>query len=287
MQWYKKQTYNSNKELIFYLTPQFILENIDTFTPKLNLRNISQFDKFPPKQNLKVTEELIIKSIEYGMMLQIDYKGEEDTYASGHNRVICPLEYGKTKDGKYVIFAYHLKGWSVSTGRYTEKEWRMFRVDRILNIKFLGSFYRNITDYNNKHTNKNFKPIKTADFNEIRNNQHKLLLSNTIDVQDRVIVNQINKIELKNLDSVLNLLSPWENNVLPKKDANIIKITFASTLFGKKKYIAIVGTSIIKNKTFKYDNITFKSLGWFFGNNLPKNINGINKFDLYLYEKMS
>jgi len=280
---YKQKSSWYSSEVIIQLKPLYIIEKSEILKPKINIKLLANFKDFPPNENIKLTPNLIIKAIEWGMILQIDYKGESDSYYSGHNRVIVPYMYGKSKDGKDVILGYHLKGWSVSEGKYVSKEWRMFRLDRIMNTKFIGAFFRYKNDIDLTSI-KLSKIIKEYDFNLVRKNQHNLMLSKAGDLSDRIIVHRVNTLQLEPLDVELDLNDPFE--YLPKKDAKITKVTFAKNIY-KKEYIAILGASIVKGKQFKYDNIKYKSLGWFNGNMLPKHINSVNKFQLYILKEFT
>jgi hypothetical protein len=216
------------------------------------------------------------------MILQIDYKGEKDTNFSGHERVIYPMVLGQNKEGKYLIRGYHLKGWSVSKGGNVEKEWRMFRGDRILNVVFTGAFYRLAPNGYNPTGDKGIsKIIKQADFNNIRNLQQKLLQQNEIDLQNRVILNKIKQIETKDLNHNLKIYDPWNSNVIPKKDAKNIRITFAKPIIGNGQWLAIIGTSITEGNIFKVktnngDLGSYKSFRWVMADEL-ENIQSINQ----------
>jgi hypothetical protein len=297
MSFYKGLLHNSRKELTFMLTPKYILhikENVDqTFVPRFSLKNIDIFDDFPTNTPTKFTPELILKAINWGMIIQIDYKGDEDDNFSGHERVIYPVAFGKSKDGKYLIRGYHLKGWSISRGGNVQKEWRLFRADRILNMTFSGAFFRLAPDGYNADGDKGItKLMARADFNQIRNNQQSLLNKNDIDTLDRVILNKITEVEVKDLNYNFKIFSPWSNNIIPKKDAKNIRITFAKPLIGNGQWIAIVGSSIEPNNIFKLKlNNTiissYKSVKWIMADELDKtkNIESQVEFKLYLFLK--
>src|SRR3972149_5420257 len=145
MEFYKQLLYNSNKEMTFLLKPTYILhinENDTSFVPRFSLKDSDVFNDFPANTPTRFSPELIIKAIQWGMIIQIDYKGDEDGQMEGHERTIYPMVLGKSKAGKFLIRGYHLNGWSVSHGGDVEKEWRLFRADRILNMTFTGAFYR-------------------------------------------------------------------------------------------------------------------------------------------------
>lgn len=259
--WYKKQSYWNRNEFFLQFKESYIFENIDIFKPKIKLRNTTIFKDVPINTNLKPTEKLFNLAIDYGMILVIDYKGDDDNLIQGHNRVICPIAIGKSKDNKLLIQAYHLKGWSVKENTYVEKEWRVFRFDRILNVYFPGTFFRNI---NTNFEKINFKVTKKLDTNTVRNNQHKLLMSNNIDISDRVIINKLKTVELEDLKT---------SNIKDLPNDKNIRCTIAKSIFNKNEYIAILGASFVKSSKFKYNNVNYISIGWWYLNNLPKHYN--------------
>lgn len=296
MEFYKRQLYNSNNNLIFMLKPTYILhinEKDSTYVPRFSLKNNDIFNDFPTNTPLKYSDDLITKAIEWGMILQITYKGEEDTLQTGHERTIYPMVLGQSSKNKPLLRGYHLNGWSVSNGGNVEKEWRLFRADRILNIIFTGAFFRLAPDGYNEKNDKAMKKISAqADFNSIRNKQQILLQQDKIDLVDRIILNKIKEVYVKDLNYNFKLLNPWANNILPKKDAKNIRITFAKPIAGNGQYIAIVGASIEPNNIFKLNvndttTTSYKSIKWIMANELDK-INIIQEqieFKLYLYLK--
>lgn len=297
MSFYKGLLHNANRELIFQVKPTysyFIKENVDsTFVPRFSLKDSDIFDDFPTNTPTKFSPDLLLKAINWGMILQIDYKGEDDDLYKGHERTIYPVAFGQSKDGKYLIRGYHLKGWSISRGGHLQKEWRMFRADRILNMTFTGAFFRLAPDGYNPDGDKGIgKLLGKADFNQIRNNQQKLLYDNRIDTQGRVILNKINKIEAKDMNYNFKIHNPWDNNVIPKKDAKNIRITFAKPVLGNKQWIAIIGTSIEPNNIFKLFNDkqlvgSYKSVKWMMADELDqvKSLESQVEFKLYLFVK--
>ncbi len=131
-----------------------------------------------------------------------------------------------------------------------------------------------------------------AEFNQIRKLQQNLINSDRIESQDRVILNKINTVEVKNLNYNLKIFDPFANNVIPAKDAKNIRITFAKPIVGTGPYIAIVGTSIEPNNTFKLkiDNTTentYKSIKWVMADQLKaiQNIESQVEFKLYMFLK--
>lgn len=296
MEFYKKQLFNANKDLYFLSKPTFVMhinENDTTLVPRFSLKDAEVFDDFPANTPVKFSPELILKAIKWGMIIQIDYKGDEDGKMEGHERTIYPMVLGKSKDDKFLIRGYHLNGWSVSNGGNVEKEWRLFRADRILSMSFTGAFFRLApAGYNEMGDKAMAKILGQADFNDIRNQQQILLKKNQIDTVDRVILNKIKQVEAKDLNYNLKLFNPWANNVIPKKDAKNIRITFAKPIIGNGQWIALIGTSIEPNNIFKLkveDKIvgSYKSVKWAMGDKL-QNLGTIEQqveFKSYMFLK--
>lgn len=297
MNYFLKATYNNRKSIEFMIKPTYSLlikENVDgeSFVPRFTLKNAEIFPEYPTNTPMKFTPELIVKAINYGMILQIDYKGAEDGNMSGHERTIYPVAFGKNKEGKYIMRGYHLNGWSVSNGGTLDKEWRLFRCDRILNVVFTGSFFRLAPEGYNESGDKSIADIITiADFNQIRANQQELINKSKIDTRDRIVLNKVNTLEVKDLNYNFKLFEPWANNMIPKKDAKSIRITFAKPTIGTGPSIAIIGTSIEPNTVFKLKSDTtngsYKSIKWLFADelNTVNVINGLAEYKLYMFIK--
>jgi len=274
------KSFYTTTEQQFLLRPNFNftmrLNEDSMYVPRFTIKNDSIFSDVPTNTPMKMSAQLIAKAIQYGMILQIDYKGEEDTNFSGHERVIYPMVLGQSADGKYLIRGYHLKGWSISNGGNIEKEWRMFRADRILNVVFTGAFFRLAPDgYNTSGDKAMSKIIAQANFDSIRALQQQLIQKNTIDLQDRVVLQKIKDIDVKDINHILKLFKPWDGNVLPKKDSSSLRITFAKPTIGTGQWIALVGTSIVPGNTFKVKSKgeelgLYKSVKWVMGDELDK-----------------
>lgn len=299
MEFYKQLLHNSNRDLLFLSKPTYIFylkednSGDTTLVPRFSLKDSDVFNDFPSNTPTKFSEELILKAIQWGMIIQIDYKGDEDGKFDGHERTIYPMVLGKSKDGKLLLRGYHLNGWSVSKGGNLEKEWRLFRCDRILNMTFTGAFYRLAPAGYNTESDKSMTTILgQADFDKIRNNQQSLLQKNSIDTIDRVILNKIKEVTGKDLNYNLKLITPWENNVIPKKDAKNIRITFAKPVVGTGQWIALIGTSIEPNNIFKLkvdNNIvgSYKSVKWIMADELDrlKTLEQQVEFKTYMFIK--
>lgn len=300
---HQKLTYNYQQEQLFVQKPTYILKNHkineangdngdNVMVPRFSLKNPEIFKDFPSNTKKQFNDDLITLAIEYGMILEIEYTGEDDS-AIKHTRTIYPMVFGKSKKNNKLLRAWHFKGWSISNGGKIEKEWRLFRADRIISITFTGAFYRLAPEGYNETSDKAMSVIyKQADLNEIRNNQTKLISSQQIDSISRVVLNKVKEVEVKDLKFTLNVENPWESNIIPKKDAKSIRITFAKPMSGNGLPIAIVGTSIGRNNIFKLKegtNIigTYKCIKWAMANSLEKleKIDKYEQFKLYLFLK--
>ena len=297
MEFYKTQAYFNPRNQIFVQKPTYVMrvnENDTTFVPRFTLKDVDVFDDFPANTPTKFSQELILKAIEWGMIIQVDYKGEKDDRMEGHERTIYPMVLGTSKDGNLLLRGYHLNGWSVSKGGDVDKEWRMFRCDRILNMTFTGAFFRLAPDGYNMRDKGMTKIFGAADFEKIRRLQQKLLNANKIDSIDRVILKKIKQVEAKDIKYTLSLANPWKGNVIQKKDAKAIRITFAKPIVGGGKWIALIGTSIEPNNIFKMtvDNTligSYKSVKWIMASqlNVQGNVNNQTDFKAYMFVKGS
>lgn len=252
MSFYKNLLYNSNQPVMFMSKPKYtITEENNVLIPRFKLKDSNIFDDFPTDEAVKFDVALILKAIEWGMIIQIEYKGDEDNLQEGHTRTIYPLVVGYSSKNKVLIRAWHFNGWSVSQGTNVNKDWRLFRGDRILSMKFTGSFFRLAPDGYVMRDKSMSKILGLADFNQIRNNQQTLLNKDEIDTHDRSIVKRVNRINTKAMNFILNLSDPWRNNVLQKSDSKNIRITFATPVVGSKIGVAIVGTMVQPGRIFK------------------------------------
>jgi len=256
MSFYKNLLYNSNQPILFINKPKFFIkENNDVLIPRFKLKDNEIFSDFPINEPQKFDINLILKAIQWGMIIQIEYKGAEDNRQEGHTRTIYPMAIGYSSQNKVLIRGWQLNGWSVSQGTNVDKEWRLFRGDRILSLSFTGSFFRLAPDGYVMRDKSMKKILGLADFNQIRNNQQTLLANDKIDTKERTIINRLNKVVVKNMNFILNIQLPWRDNVLQKSDSKNIRITFAKPVVGNDIPIAILGTLIEKNKIFKlYDD---------------------------------
>lgn len=292
-----KYTHYNKSDLTFLYKPTFkvmMVKEDMSYVPRFTLKDSNLFDNFPTNEPTKFSLDLIKMCIEYGMIINIDYKGDGDSKFDGHNRTIYPMAIGTNKDGKLLLRGYHLKGWSLSSGKVIEKEWRLFRCDRILNMSFMGAFFRLPPEGYNVSGDKSMsKIIKIAKFNDIRKNQETLITKKEIDLQDRVVITKLSNIYVQDLNYNVKLSDPWKDNVVPKKDANNIHVTFAKTVVNTSTNAGVIllGTNIVKNKTFKLyvdgkQLGTYKSIETIMANELDDmsdTLENMSEFKAYLF----
>jgi hypothetical protein len=238
---------NKPVEFVFNQFLNLIKEDV-AYVPRFSMKDIEIFKNIPVNEPVKYSDDLIVKAIQFGMIITVQYKGEKDKHFSGHERSVYPLVLGKSSKGKPLLRVYHLRGWSVSSNRHVEKIWRLFRTDRILSLTFTGSFYRLPPDgYNEQDKGMIGGIIARANFAEIRKNQMTLLKTQTIQNKDEVTITKsdkdlgISSVKVKPTDTVLDLNNPLDNGYVNNiKDVKNIRITFLKSVYGNK-YIAILG----------------------------------------------
>jgi len=292
---FKSSEYNNTTDIIYvpFANIEYVKEDL-SYIPKfsVNKKYHQIFNKFPVNTELKYSDDLIITAIQFGLVLLIAYKGAKDNFIEGHTRVIYPMILGKSKAGKGLLRAYHLKGWSVSKGANIEKEWRLFRTDRILSLSFIGQFFRmppkgyDLTDSHMKGG-----VIKAANFNEIRNNQMRLVSNNVIQNKEEVEIKKIDSIVVDKTDSQLDLRHPFDNININEKDKNYIRLTFLKKV-GSNIRIAVLGAlGKPGNRVKVYSNEKYLGIyeversvmGNVLGTPNLQNISGYNIFDLYIF----
>lgn len=292
-----KAFYNK-KPVEFVVKEHYELIEDNEYVPRFSLRNVKDISNIPINEPIKFSEENIIKAIKYGMIFLINYKGEEDTHFAGHERVIYPMVLGRSSQGKILLRAWHLNGWSVSNRRHINKIWRLFRTDRILSMTFTGSFYRLApVGYNMNDKGMRGGIIAKADFNEIRRNQQNLVNQNKIQNREEVSLDDEKRkfvsIKVNTTDTTLDLTkaleNPYINNI---KDMASSKISFLKSIYGNK-YIAILGAlgqpgNTVKVLNEKGINIgVFKVLDSVTGQVLKniKKVKGNSVYDLFIFDK--
>jgi hypothetical protein len=292
------KTYYNTKPIEFILKENFDLKEDRSYVPRFKLKDVQQIADLPVNEPLKPTMEIIIKGIKYGMIFLINYKGEKDNHFAGHERTFQPMVIGKSSKGKILIRGFHLNGWSVSSNRHVTKIWRMFRLDRVLSITFVGSFYRlPPSGYNMNDKGMRGGIIAKADFNEIRRNQQNLVKSQQIQNKEDVTLSEdglkFATVKVKSTDTMLDMGQPLENAYINNlKDVKNIRVSFLKSIYGNK-WIAILGAIGETGNTVKIIDDKNKNLGVYkvldsiTGETFKriKKVKGNQMFDLYLFDK--
>jgi hypothetical protein len=290
--------YYNKKPVEFVIRENYELVEDREYVSKFTLKNVKDIANIPINEPIKYSDQTMIKAIKYGMIFLINYKGEEDNHFAGHERAIYPMVIGRSSQGKVLLRAWHLNGWSVSQKRHTEKIWRLFRTDRILSMTFTGSFYRLApVGYNMNDKGMRGGIIAKADFNEIRRNQQALVTQNKIQNREEVTLGDEERksvtIRTKSTDSVLDLNNPLDNAYVNNiKDLATAKVSFLKSIYGNK-YIAVLGAlgqpgNTVKVLDDKGINIgVYKVLDSTTGQVLKniKKVKGNAIYDLYLFDK--
>ena len=275
--------------------------NEDTsFVPRFSLKKYKHklFAKFPPNKQMKYNKELMKLAIEYGMIMSVQYRGAEDNFVQGHQRIVYPLVLGTSAKGKPLLRVFHLRGWSVSSNGNMDKDWRMFRTDRILSMSFTGSFYRlPPAGYNMNDKGMRGGIIKAANFDEIRKNQKKLYQQNIIQNKKEIILDdkkgKISVITTMSTNSKLDLKNPWANESLNEKDKKMIRITFLKNAVNNKR-IAVLGALGKKGNTVKISTegkyigvykVLKSTMGDALGKPHLRNVGGGSEYDLHVFIK--
>ena len=289
------------KEVEFIVNQGSILHSLlkedKDFIPRFSLKDIEIFNDLPVNQPIRYSNDLIIKGIKYGLIFLINYKGAKDKNFAGHERVIYPMVLGRSSKGKQLLRGFHLTGWSVSKNTTIDKEWRMFRTDRVLSMMFTGSFFRLAPEgYQPNDKGMRGGIIARADFDEIRRNQDKLVKDQQIQDRDDVSIEQkekdkIETIILENTDTQVNVNEFMENPIIQQvEDLDNLRVSFLKSVYGNK-YIAVLGAigrpgNIVKVKNDKSKVLgNYKVLDSAIGRNLKKikNVKGNAIFDLYKF----
>ena len=290
-----------NQEVEFIVNQDSILhsllkENTD-FVPRFSLKDLEIFNDLPINQPVRFSDKLITKAIKFGLIFLINYKGAEDKNFAGHERVIYPLVLGRSAKGKSLLRGYHLSGWSVSKNTTVDKEWRLFRTDRVLSMTFTGSFFRLAPDgYQPNDKAMMGGIIARADFNEIRRNQDKLVKDQQIQDRKDVSLEQkekskISTIIIEDTDTVVNINEFMENPIIQEiDDLDNLRVSFLQSAYGNK-FIAVIGAigrpgNIVKVKVDKSKTLgNYKVLDSAIGRDLKKvkGVKGNALFDLYTF----
>jgi hypothetical protein len=258
---------------------------------------------FPINKRVRFDQGLMVKAIQNGLVILINYAGDKDNWKGGRERVIYPMVLGKNRNtGNLLIRGWHLTGWSVSKRRNVKKEWRLFKASNIKSMMFTGDFYRlppKGYKMNDRHMTERI--IKAADFNEIRRNQDTLVETGKItDVEKQRVGKEegpiVAKIDARNTDTMINLQNPFENEYVkpyqPNNKIGDLKLTFMKSIH-KNEYVAIIGAIGTIDRTVKlYDDRDFvgnykvKSTSRGTEIRKIKNVQGQSEFPLYTFNKV-
>jgi len=288
--------YNNTKDLYFTKKVRYNIKNNKLLREAAGDNDI--VSGFPVNKQLKFNEGLMIKAIQNGMILLIEYKGDRDDYKFGRERVIYPMVLGVNRNtGNMLLRGWHLNGWSVHEKRNVEKVWRLFKTSNIISMMFVGDFFRlPPVGYRLNDRIMTDRIIVQADFNAIRRNQQNLLNEGKIELEEESKVSsetsKVVKIDIRPTDTELNLREPWSNTLMDKNKIDDTRITIMKTIMGNE-YLAIlgaVGTEGRITKVFEDKKLmgTYKVIRAIIGKELLniKIINGQYLFKLYLFSKV-
>lgn len=213
---------------------------------KLNENKINPeiIKDFPVNQPIKFDRIKMIKAIQFGMVILINYRGDKDEWKGGRERVICPMVIGQNKNtGNVLIRGWHLDGWSVALKRNAKKVWRLFKAVNMLSMTFTGDFFRlPPKGYKRNDRVMTERTFAAADFNVIRRNQFKLVQQGLIEDEEETQIQKkgTTSVEIKNTDTILNLNDIWANTYFEKKNQGFIKVSFLKSIVGANR-IAVLG----------------------------------------------
>lgn len=292
------KSYYNTKPIEFILKESNDLKEDNVYVPRFKLKDVTEIENIPINEPVKPSIEILTKAIKLGMIFLINYKGEKDKLYTGHERVVYPMVLGRSSQGKILLRGYHLNGFSISANRHINKVWRLFRLDRILSITFVGSFYRlPPSGYNMDDKGMRGGIISKADFSEIRRNQQSLVKKQEIQNKEEVTLDQEDRkfvtVRVKTTNTNIDLDNPMENAYINNlKDLRNIRISFLKSIYGNK-YVAILGALGSSGNTVKILNEknvnvgVFKVLDSVSGDVLKriKNVKGNKVYELYLFDK--
>jgi len=213
--------------------------------------------EFPVNKPMKFNKALMVKAIQFGMIILINYRGDKDKWRGGRERAICPMVLGRNKNtGNMLVRGWHLDGWSVSEKRNTKKVWRLFKTDNVMSMMFTGDFFR-LPPKGYKRNDRVMTEVTyvAADFNVIRRNQFKLVQQGLIEDEEETDIKKPGtvSIEVKDTETMINLEDIWESDFFNKNNQQHLKITFVKSIVGAE-YMAILGVLGTKGNTVKiYD----------------------------------
>jgi len=232
-----RKLYYNNQDI--YMSPKVNWSKLNE-----NKINPELIKDFPVNQAVKFDKAKMIRAIQFGMVILINYRGDKDEWKGGRERVICPMVIGQNKNtGNVLIRGWHLDGWSVNLKRNAKKVWRLFKAVNMLSMTFTGDFFR-LPPKGYKRNDRVMTEVTyaAADFNVIRRNQFKLVQQGLIEDEEETQVAKggITSIEIKNTDTILDLNDIWSNSFFDKKNQGYIKVSFLKSVVGNDR-IAVLG----------------------------------------------
>lgn len=287
------EKYNNTEDLIFVPKKRYIFKNNKLILEQAQTEDL--VPGFPVNQRLKFNEALMVRAIQNGMILLINYRGDQDEWHGGRERVIYPMTLGVNRNtGNMLLRGWHLNGWSVKERRNTEKVWRLFKTSNILSMMFIGDFYRlPPIGYRLNDRIMTERIIAQADFNVIRRNQQNLLKEGKIELESdqktTTETSAVASINIKFTETELDLRDPWANSLMDRRKMEDIKLTVMRSIISND-YIAILGALGKEDRVSKMfvDKKllgSFKVLKSIVGSEIlqTKIVNGQHVFKLYLF----
>lgn len=244
---HRKLYYNIND---LYMSPKVSWEKLNE-----NKINPEIIKDFPINKPIQFNKSKMIKAIQFGMVILINYRGDKDNWRGGRERVICPMVIGKNKNtGNILIRGWHLDGWSVNLKTNAKKVWRLFKSQNILTMMFTGDFFR-LPPKGYKRNDRVMTEITyaAADFNIIRRNQFKLVQKGLIqdEEESKIQKDKTVSVEIKDTETILDLNNVWDNDYFDKKNQGLIKVSFMKSIVGNDK-IAVLGAQGPKGSLVKF-----------------------------------
>lgn len=300
---------------VFFINNEFVYSNAlnesdnNTFVPRFSLKKYTNdiFKTWEIGREYKYDETMMVKAMEYGLIITIVYRGYDDPFTMGRTRVIYPMCLGYSAKGKPLLRAYHIKGFSFGLNRNTSNNeyiWRMFRTDRIMSMSFGtpntgGTFFQLSPEgYNSNDMGMRGGIVKSVDIEEVRNNQKQLVDTNHIVSQNNVTIGKtqnIDVVEAINTNSVLDLANPKSNKNLNTANINTMRLTFLKNINKSDDNICLLGVLGEKGKKIKLTSsgkylgeyiVTKYTMGTALGKPHLKSIENNSQFNLHTFVKI-
>jgi len=291
----RRETFYNTEDLIFVPKKRYNIRN-GRLVEAAGDRDI--VPGFPVNRQMKFNEGLMVKAIQNGMVLLINYRGDQDEWRGGRERVIYPMVLGVNRNtGNMLLRGWHLNGWSVKEKRNTEKVWRLFKTSNIKSMMFTGDFYRlPPVGYRLNDRAMTERIIIQADFNLIRKNQQNLLNEGKIELEEESKVSsqtsEVIRIDIRPTGTELNLRDPWVNTLMDRRKLDDTRITIMKSVMGNE-FLAILGATGTEGriaKVFEDKKLlgTYKVMRAIIGKELlnTKIVSGQHQFRLYLFNKV-